>query len=62
MAIKPKKMKFIPVKVKIPQPNYDAMSRQVEERNNGKEPEDHIDVSYLASEIIMHMTQPKSIN
>lgn len=60
-AIKRKKMKFQAVKAKIPQPNFDELTRQVNERNEGKRQEDFIDEAYLASEILQLHTQPKII-
>ncbi len=59
MAIKPKKMSFKLLKVKIPLPHFDEMTRLVEIHNANKNSDQHIDESYLASESLMEKFQPE---
>lgn len=59
MAVKPKKMSFKRLIVKIPLPHFDEMTRLVEIYNANKLPDQYIDESYLASESLMEKYQPE---
>lgn len=56
---KRKKMNFETLKIKIPRPHMDQLLRMVTERNSGISVEQHIDASYIASEVLMKYTQPE---
>lgn len=60
MTVKIKKMRFITIKIKIPQPNYDELTRLVNRRNADKEQSQHVDDAYIVSELVMKHTQPVS--
>lgn len=59
MVVKPKKMSFKRLIVKIPLPHFNEMSRLVEIYNTNKRPDQCIDESYLASESLMETFQPE---
>ena len=53
-----KGMRFESFKGKVPLTNFELITKEVEERNKGKQPNQHIDESYIISELIIKNYTP----